>query len=340
MSSSNLPLSVTARAGTNIALVKYWGKRDPTLNLPAAGSLSLTLANLGSETTVAFAAEAGAAEAGDRITLDDAPAPARFVERVRRFLDLIRQTASVALPAKVATRNSVPTAAGLASSASGFAALALAASRAAGMKLALPELSAMARRGSGSAARSIFGGFVEMAAGEHSDGSDSYAKALLPAGAWDVRLVVAITAEGPKAIASGEAMELTAKTSPYYAGWLQTVPRDLATARAAVLAHDVTGLGRVAERSAMCMHACAMAADPPIVYWNGTTLAAMETVRRLRAAGTQAFFTVDAGPHVKVLCATRDAALVEPALAATPGVLRTLVLAAGPGAEVVREERR
>jgi diphosphomevalonate decarboxylase len=135
-------------------------------------------------------------------------------------------------------------------------------------------------------------------------------------------------------------MELTAKTSPYYAGWLQAVPQDLAAARAAVLTQDLVGLGRVAERSAMRMHACAMAADPPILYWNGATLAAMETVRRLRAAGTGAFFTVDAGPHVKVLCTARDAELVEPALAATPGVLRTLVLVPGPGAEVLREERR
>jgi diphosphomevalonate decarboxylase len=162
----------------------------------------------------------------------------------------------------------------------------------------------------------------------------------LPAGAWDVRLVVAITAEGPKAIASSEAMELTAQTSPYAPGWLQAVPQDLAAARAAVRAHDLAGLGQVAERNAIRMHACAMAADPPILYWNGATLAAMETVRRLRAAGTRAFFTIDAGPHVKVLCAAGDAALVEPALAATPGVLRTLVLAPGPGAELVREERR
>jgi len=340
MSIYNLPLSVTARAGTNIALVKYWGKRDPNLNLPATGSLSLTLANFGSETTVRFAPDAEAPEGGDRISFDDAPAPPRFAERVRRFLNLVRQETRVGLPAEVATRNSVPTAAGLASSASGFAALALAASRAAGMKLAPRELSALARQGSGSAARSIFGGFVEMAAGERSDGSDACAQALLPAGAWDVRLVVAITAEGPKAIGSSQAMELTAKTSPYYAGWLQAVPQDLAAARAAVLTQDLVGLGRVAERSAMRMHACAMAADPPILYWNGATLAAMETVRRLRAAGTGAFFTVDAGPHVKVLCTARDAELVEPALAATPGVLRTLVLVPGPGAEVLREERR
>jgi diphosphomevalonate decarboxylase len=340
MSIYRLPLSVTAKAGTNIALVKYWGKRDVTLNLPAAGSLSLTLANFGSETTVRFAPDAEASEGGDRIVFDGEPAPRRFAERVCRFLDLIRREARVGLPAEVITRNSVPTAAGLASSAAGFAALALAASRAAGMRLSPPELSVLARQGSGSAARSIFGGFVEMAAGERSDGSDAYAKPVLSAAAWNVRLVVAITAEGAKAISSGEAMELTAKTSPFYAGWLQSVPPDLAAARGAVLAQDLEGLGRVAERSALRMHACALASDPAILYWNGATLAAMETVRRLRQAGMQAYFTIDAGPHVKVLCAANDAERVEPALAATPGVLRTLVLAPGPGAEIVREEQR
>ena len=340
MSIFRLPLSVTARAGTNIALVKYWGKRDKALNLPAAGSLSLTLANLGSETKVRFAPDAEAPEGGDRISLNGAPAPPQFAERVRRFLDLVRQQAHVGLPAEVETHNSVPTAAGLASSASGFAALALAAARAAGMKPSPPELSALARRGSGSAARSIFGGFVEMAAGVRPDGSDACGQALLPADAWDVRLVVAITDQQPKAIGSGEAMERTAQTSPYYQGWLEAVAQDLPAARAAVMARDLPGLGQVAERNCLRMHACAMAADPPIVYWNGATLAAMETVRRLRAAGGEAFFTIDAGPQVKVLCTAQQAATVEPALAATPGVLRTLVLRPGPGAELVHEEHR
>ncbi len=340
MSIFRLPLSVTARSGTNIALVKYWGKRDKALNLPATGSLSLTLADFGSETFVRFAPDAEAPEGGDRITLDGAPAPAKFADRVRRFLDLIRQQAQVGLPAEVRTTNSVPTAAGLASSASGFAALALAASRAAGLTLTPPELSALARQGSGSAARSIFDGFVEMAAGDAPDGSDAIAHQILPAEAWDVRLLVAITSQGSKAIGSGEAMERTAQTSPYYAGWLQAVAQDLPAAREAVAAKDLPTLGQVAERSALRMHACAMAADPAIIYWNPVTLAVMETVRRLRAAGTQAYFTIDAGPHVKVLCAAGDSATVEPALAATPGVLRTLVLAPGPGAKIVSEERR
>lgn len=337
MTENALPRKVTARAGTNIALVKYWGKRDPALNLPAAGSLSLTLANLGSETTVRFGADAGEADGRDRVLLAGKPADDRFASRVRRFLDLIRIRAGLALPAEVATVNTVPTAAGLASSAAGFAALALASTRAAGLRLSVNELSELARRGSGSAARSIFGGFAEMSPGERDDGRDAVATAILDEHAWDVRLCVAINASGEKAIGSTAAMERTARTSPYYAAWLASVPTDLAEARLAVANRDLESLGLVAERSALRMHACAMAADPHVLYWNAATLAAIATVKHLRADGVAAFFTIDAGPHVKVLCATRDADRVEATLAATPQVMRVLVLAPGPGARVVND---
>ncbi len=332
-----LPKSVTARAGTNIALVKYWGKRDAALNLPAAGSLSLTLADLGSETTVRFATDLGESDGRDRVLFGEALAEPRFAERVQRFLDLVRARAGIRLPAEVTTANSVPTAAGLASSAAGFAALALAASRAAGLRLPPAELSALARRGSGSAARSIFGGFVEMSAGSRADGSDAVAHGLLDEAAWDVRLCVAITAEGEKAIGSTAAMERTALTSPYYQGWLGSVPVDLAEARAAVASRDLVALGAVAERSALRMHACALAADPYILYWNPATVAAMATVKSLRDGGTSAFFTIDAGPHVKVLCKAVDASHVQAALAATPGVMRVLLLAPGQGAHILNE---
>jgi diphosphomevalonate decarboxylase len=332
-----MPETVTAFAGTNIALVKYWGKRDAGLNLPATGSLSLTLAELGSETTVRFDRDAGDGD-GDRVLLGGSPAEPRFAGRVRAFLDLVRALAKIDLPAEVATRNTVPTAAGLASSAAGFAALALAASRAAGLRLRPAELSALARRGSGSAARSIFGGFVEMAPGTRADGSDAVAHSLADQSHWDVRLCVAITAAGEKVIGSTAAMERTARSSPYYAAWLASVPADLALARAAVAGRDLASLGAVAERSATRMHACALAADPHILYWNPATLAALATVKELRARGTRAYFTIDAGPHVKVLCATADAPAVSAALASTPGVMQTLLLAPGPGARIVSKD--
>jgi diphosphomevalonate decarboxylase len=325
-------IAATAVAGTNIALVKYWGKRDEALNLPATGSLSLTLDRLGTRTRVVFDGGDGAR---DRVTLDGAPAAEKVAARVAAFLDRVRARAGIAARATVVTDNSVPTASGLASSASGFAALAVASARAAELDLTPAELSVLARLGSGSAARSIFGGFVEMARGTRADGSDAAARPLSEGDGWDVRLVVAITAAGEKALGSTVAMRRTAETSPYFEAWVRGVDGDLAAARAAIAARDLAALGVVAERSALRMHASALAADPPILYWNPATVAAMARVRALRSAGTAAFFTIDAGPHVKVLCAARDAETIATALGEVPGVLRTLSAAPGPGARLV-----
>jgi diphosphomevalonate decarboxylase len=333
------PRAVTAQAGTNIALVKYWGKRDAALNLPAAGSLSLTLAELGSKTRVSFASGAGAPGAPDTVRLGDAPADARFSARVSRFLDLVRAAAGIDAAAEVTTSNSVPTAAGLASSASGFAALALAATRAAGLDLSAPALSALARRGSGSAARSIFGGLAEMDPGQRADGADACAHPLLGPAEWDLRLVVALTAKGEKSIGSTAAMDHTAATSPYHAAWIASVAIDLGAARAAIAARDLARLGVVAERSALRMHASALAADPAILYWAPATVAVLHAVRAARTQGQlAAWATIDAGPHVKVLCRSGDAAQVARLLNGVPGVLGTLVASPGEGAKVVEVE--
>jgi diphosphomevalonate decarboxylase len=326
MSTANV---VTAVAGTNIALVKYWGKRDVALNLPATGSLSLTLDRLGTRTTVAF--DDGGT---DRLVLDGAPAGEAETARVSAFLDRVRARAEIARRALVTSTNSVPTAAGLASSASGFAALALAATRAAGLTLSPGELSALARIGSGSAARSIFGGFVEMARGERADGVDAIAHPLPEGDGWDVRLCVAITASGPKAMGSTAAMTLTARTSPYHDAWIASVPADVKAARAAIAARDLPALGVVAEHSALRMHAAAMAAEPGIIYWNAATMAAIACVRGLRDRGTPVYFTIDAGPHVKALCRAADVDAVAAALRAVPGVSDCLIAAPGPGARV------
>jgi len=326
--------AVTAFAGTNIALVKYWGKRDAALNLPATGSLSLTLDRLGTRTTVQFDGH-GDAGATDRIVMNGAPADTATAARVSAFLDRVRARAGSSARAFVTTENGVPTASGLASSASGFAALAIAATRAAGLTLPPDELSVLARLGSGSAARSIFGGFVEMARGERADGTDAAARPLAVGQGWDVRLVVAVTAAGPKPMGSTAAMDHTARTSPYHAAWLASVDGDLADARAAIAARDLPSLGAVAERSALRMHASAMAADPAIIYWNPATLAAIAGVRALRDRGVPVFFTIDAGPHVKALCAAQHADEVAAALAAVPGVIKTLTAGPGPGARVL-----
>ncbi|MCB9574857.1 MAG: diphosphomevalonate decarboxylase [Kofleriaceae bacterium] len=324
--------TVTARAHANIALVKYWGKRDAERNLPAAGSLSLTLGALTTITSVGF----DAALADDQLDLDGRAASGADLARTSAWLDLVRARAGIATRARVVSANHFPTASGLASSASGFAALAVAASHAAGLALSPAELSVLARLGSGSAARSIFGGLVRMHAGDHADGHDAVATPIPSPLAGALRMVIAIVGGGvPKTIGSRDAMQHCAETSPYYRAWIDTAVRDLAAAEAAIAAGDVAALGELTEGSALAMHAAAIASRPTVLYWQPATLAAMATVRALRAAGRAAWATMDAGPHVKVLTVAEDAGAVEAALAATPGVSDVLVSAAGGGAEVV-----
>ena len=319
---------VTARACANIALVKYWGKRDPALNLPAAGSLSLTLGALVTETTVQF----DDALTADALVLDGTPADAG---RVAPFLDLVRDLAGIATRATVTSRNEFPTASGLASSASGFAALAVAASRAAGLAMDARALSVLARQGSGSAARSIFGGFVRMHAGEKVDGSDAYAEPIRTPLVDKVRMVIAIVGGGaPKTHGSRDAMEHSAETSPLYAGWLAAVPRDLVDAEAAIAAGDLASLGTIAEANALAMHATAIASRPALVYWQPAPLALLAAGPDLRAAGRAAWATMDAGPHVKVLTTVDDADAVAAYLAQVPGCSSTMISAAGGPAEV------
>lgn len=323
-------MKAVVEARTNIALVKYWGKRDHALNLPAAGSISLTLDGLITRTRVAL----DPMLATDVLILGGIAQQGEPLSRVTRFLDQVRALAGTPVYATVETQNGFPTASGLASSASGFAALAAAAAHAYGLELSPPQLSALARRGSGSAARSIFGGLVEMHTGpRHEDG---YAEPLLAPSEWDLRLVLAVVGGGrPKDIASRSGMVETERTSPLYAGWLSSVPVDLDAARAAIHARDVAALGEIAERSALTMHASALAARPGVVYWRGPTIEALHTLRALRAAGLPAWATIDAGPHVKALCEPAVAGRVAAALGSVEGVTSTLICKPGAGVELV-----
>jgi diphosphomevalonate decarboxylase len=329
-----VPLVVTARSCANIALVKYWGKRDSALNLPATGSLSLTLASLITETTVAFDPVLGA----DAMTLDGAPVSDAVLAKTSRWLDQVRQRAGIATRARVDSTNHFPTASGLASSASGFAALAVAASRAAGLELERRELSILARLGSGSAARSLYGGFVRMRAGAAADGSDSYAEPLGDGALPDARMLIAVVGAGEvKQHSSRDAMEHTAQTSPYYPAWRELVPADLRAAERAIAEGDLAALGELAEANALAMHASALAARPAIVYWQPATLALLAKVRELRQRGAPAWATMDAGPHVKVLTDAAHAAELTVELAAVAGCSRVLRSEAGPGAVVTAE---
>ncbi len=325
-------MKATAIAHPNIALVKYWGKRDAELNLPATGSLSWTFGPMRTRTFVEWTS--GGVDAGtsaDRIRFDGEVATGRDAARIARFLDMVRSRRPELGAATVVTDNDFPTAAGLASSAAGFAALALAATSAAGLNLEPHELSVLARRGSGSAARSLSGGFVRMHRGENPDGSDAYAEQIFGADHWPLRMLVALTTTGRKAVSSTVGMNRTVDTSPYFDAWTREVPLQLEAATRAIEARDFEAVAAVAEHSACAMHASALAARPAVIYWKPATLAVMHLVTELRAAGTPAFFTIDAGPHVKVITAPDAAELVESALRDIDGVVD--VIPAGPGGD-------
>jgi len=329
----NKPRQASAVAPSNIALVKYWGKRDLDLNLPATGSISVTLDKLTSRTHVTFDEDLDA----DRVTLDGRPLEAE-ARRVVRFLDLVRATYGEHAYARVDSANDFPTGAGLASSASGFAALALACDAALGLGLTRDELSVLARRGSGSAARSFIDGFAEMDAGTATDGSDAYAVDLAPPEHLDLRILVAVTTRRKKAIGSTEGMRLTQATSPFYEAWLDATRADLASMRTAIADADVARVGALAEANCLCMHATMLSTQPALLYWNAATVDVMHAVHALRAEGYGAWFTIDAGPQVKVLCRPSEAPAIEKRLAAIPGVQDVIAAAPGRGARLLPGE--
>lgn len=317
--------TASAVACANIALVKYWGKRDASLNLPAAGSLSLTLDALRTKTTVSF----DSTLMQDEFSLDGKAAD---TTRLTPWLDIVRKQARLQSRARVESHNNFPTASGLASSASAFAALATAASAAAGLSLPPMELSALARRGSGSAARSIFGGLVLMHPGSAPDGSDAVAEPLKANSDWDLRMVVAVVGGGKKKkVSSRDAMEHCASTSPLYQAWLDSVPGDLDAAQRAIASRDLPALGAVTTHSAMAMHAAAMASRPPIRYWQAATLEILDRALELREDGLHAYPTMDAGPHVKILTSANDALQVAKALEEMSSVSQVIVSGPGPG---------
>ncbi len=319
----------TARACANIALAKYWGKADVKRNVPAVPSISLTLDQLVTETRVQF----DPSLESDLIKLDGRRATDAEAERVIVMLDRIRRESAIRTRARVVSHNHFPTAAGLASSASGFAALAAAASAAAGIRFNARRLSALARASSASAARSIYGGFVELPAGSRGD-ADLAARQIAPPEHWPIRLVVALTEPGQKKVGSTEGMERSRKTSPYYQAWLEHAPKWSRKIKRAIKERDLDTLGGAMEQSTLAFHCSAITSDPPIFYWRPATLAALDTVRGLRERGVSAWTTMDAGPHVKTLCGIGDAARVRQALDRTPGVTRTWVAKPGPDIEV------
>jgi diphosphomevalonate decarboxylase len=317
---------VTVRTGSNIAFIKYWGVADAELNLPLSNSISMTLAGAHTTTTVEWSDPA--ALPADEIAIDGRRLAGPAADRIVRHLDRIRTLAGgIDLRARVASRNNFPMASGIASSASGFAALTVAATAALDLPLDASRLSALARRGSGSASRSLFGGYVEWERG--TDDATSVAHPLYPPEHWDLRDIVVVVSSAEKAVSSEGGHRLAA-TSPLNQARIASLDQALDEVRAAIATRDIARLGPVIERDALAMHAVMMTGTPSLLYWQPGTLEILHAVHRWRDVDRlPVFFTIDAGPNVHLICEPA----AEPAVLAGLGELSYVqsVIVSGPG---------
>lgn len=320
--------TVTAQAQPNIAFIKYWGNRDNALRIPMNGSISMNLDGLFTRTTVSFQPSLPFDEL--IINGHEIAGPGR--ERVSYILDIIRGMAKIHDSAEVMTENNFPSGAGIASSASGFAALALAGSKAAGLNLSEKDLSRLARRGSGSAARSIPSGFVEWQAGETDE--ESFAFSIADTNHWKLVDCVAIVSASHKKTGSTEGHSI-APTSPLQAARVADAPRRLEICRKAILNCDFDAFASIVELDSDMMHSVMMTSTPALHYWKAASLEVMMKVRAWRIEGIPACYTVDAGPNVHVICPESEAHIVDQRLREIPGVSDVLVARAGDGAKIV-----
>jgi diphosphomevalonate decarboxylase len=308
--------AVVCKAGPSLALVKYWGKRSSRDNTAATTSIALTLKGLVTETRVSLA------DGQDRVVVGGREQdPARYAA----FFDHLRSVAGVNHRFDATSTNSFPTGAGLASSSSGFAALAWACTRAAGLDLAAGHVSAIARVGSASAARAVFGGWVELPAGQRA------ARRLYGPEHWpEVRVVVVTVRAAAKEVSSRAAMELTRGTSPFYRAWVRDARRLAAHARAALARRDLEQLGDVMRASTYRMFATMLGSRPAVTYWQPGTLAVIHECARLRASGIGAWETMDAGPQVKIFCLAGDLEAITAAVRRLSSDWSIIVSEAGP----------
>lgn len=315
-------LQARAQAHPNIAFIKYWGNRDDELRLPANSSLSMNLAGLHTRTQVRFVPDLPQ----DQMVFNGQPTQGAALERVSAFLDIVRVMAGQDWRAQVDTENNFPSGAGVASSASAFAALALAASTAIGLELDQAALSRLARRGSGSASRSVPGGFVEWQAG--TSDADSYAVTIAPPEHWALVDCIAVVSQGHKKVGSSAGHPLAA-SSPLQGERVAGAPARLAACKAALLERDFGTFADVVEADSDLMHAVMRSSQPPLNYLEPISEAIMAAVKAWRQDGLEACYTVDAGPNIHVICTAEVADEVQARLSGMSGVQK--VLRATPG---------
>ncbi|MBX3063161.1 MAG: diphosphomevalonate decarboxylase [Anaerolineae bacterium] len=316
----------TACAHPNIAFIKYWGNTDDQLRLPVSGSISMNLDGLLTRTTVEFRDD----QASDTALLGGKQLDAgAALDRITRHLDYARQLAGTTMRASVNSDSNFPTGAGIASSASAFAALSLAAAAALKLQLSEPQLSAYARLGSGSASRSVPGGFVEWYPAQTHEAS--FAETFAPVDYWELTDIVAIVSKAHKSTGSTEGHSIAA-TSPLQSARVATAPERLARCKQAILNRDFETFADVVELDSNVMHSVMMTGNPSLFYWQSTTLALMEAVRDLRRQGIAVCYTIDAGPNIHCICAPGAASKVAEYVAQFPGVLEFKQAGAGRAA--------
>jgi diphosphomevalonate decarboxylase len=320
--------TATAQAFPNIAFIKYWGNRDNTLRLPMNDSISMNLDGLYTRTTVSFQPSLPF----DELIINGHEVRGAGLERISYILDIIRGMANIYELAEVMSENNFPSGAGIASSASAFAALALAGSNAAGLSLSEPELSRLARRGSGSASRSIPSGFVEWQAGTSEE--DSFAFSIAEPGHWNLVDCIAIVSASHKKTGSTEGHSI-AGTSPLQAARVADAPRRLEICRNAILETDFNTFASIVELDSDMMHAVMMTSTPALHYWKPASLEVMNCVRQWRMEGIPVCYTVDAGPNVHVICPETEANIIDKRLREINGVENVLVARAGGPAKII-----
>ena len=321
-------MKAVAKAPANIALIKFWGKRDENLRLPKNSSISINLSEIFTVTSVDFS---GGLD-DDGVVIDGIKVDGKEKERVITHIDRIRKMAGIKSKVAVSSRNNFPKGTGLASSASGFAALSLAATKAAGLELDERYLSILARLGSGSACRSIPDGWVEWKEGDTSD--KSYAHSLFGTNYWDVCDVVVVVGSFGKKVSSTEGHALV-ESSPFYTSRIKGMKQKIADIKRAIKSKDFTKMGEILETEAINMHVVMMTSGPSLFYWSPKTLEVMLLVQEWRGNGLESYFTIDAGPNVHLICMKKDVNKLKMKLSMIEGIEKMIVNGVANGARLV-----
>jgi diphosphomevalonate decarboxylase len=326
-------MKITVKANANIALTKYWGKKNDELKTPWNSNTSVTLEGLETITTVEFDKK----YLKDIFILDEKEyfEGDEFVE-VKEQLDIIRKKSGLKENAKVVSKNFFPTAAGFASSASGLAALTFAASKAAGLNLSTKELSIIARMGSGSASRSLIDGFAIWHFGETSE--ESFAEQIAPKEHWpEFRILGCVISKKQKKIKSRAGMKQSVMTSPIFEQWHINAEKDAQKMIGLIKEKNFPELGKLAQDNCILLHACAMTTRPSIIYWQPGTLEVIHKVLELQDEGKQIYFTIDGGPQTKILCLEKDVEEFKKILSKLESVQEIIECKPGTGPQVIED---